>query len=197
MHFHISTATSLALSHEVNPGVQEHQFCLSKENPGPTSAACVFLAAAAAEQAALWPGCVKGVALSEADGEGVAAEEVEVASPPCVNCWSLGMRAACDCASSLCDCASGVFGWALGLKRGRRHLPRAGDRAGRTAGKFSEENTKTNLCPVRRTDTPPGPSRAPAGGKTELKTSCVKITKAQYPMEPKLEPIDVQVGDTR
>lgn len=26
MHFHISTATSLALSHEVNPGVQEHQF---------------------------------------------------------------------------------------------------------------------------------------------------------------------------
>lgn len=110
--FHISTATSLALSHEVNPGVQEHQFCLSEENPGLTSAACGFLAAA--ERAALWPGRAKGVALSEADGEGVVGEEAGVASPPCVNCSSPWMRAGCDCALSLCDCASGVFGWVLG-----------------------------------------------------------------------------------
>lgn len=121
MHLYISTATSLALSHEVNPGVQEFQFWLSEENPGPTSAACVFLAAA--EQAALWPGRVKGVALSEADGEGVVAEEAAVASPLCVNCLSLWMRVGCDCALNLCDCASGVFAWALGLERGRRPLP--------------------------------------------------------------------------
>lgn len=121
MHFHISTATSLALSHEVNRGGQEHQFWLWEGNLGPTSAACEFLAAA--EQVALWPGRVKGVALSEADGEGVVVEEVEVASPPCVNCSSLWMRAGCDCALNLCDCASGEFGWALGSERGRHHLP--------------------------------------------------------------------------
>lgn len=95
---------------------------MSEENLGPTSAACVFLAAAA-EEAAFWPGRVKEVALSEAGGEGAVAEEAEVASPLCVNCLSLRMRAGSDCVLNLCDGASGVFGWALGSERDRRHLP--------------------------------------------------------------------------
>lgn len=45
---------------------------------------------------------------------------------------------------------------------------------------------KTNLCPAQRTDTPPGPSRAPAGkrhscGLQLLETSCGQgIAKAEY-----------------
>lgn len=44
MHFQDSTATSLAWSHEVNPGGC-HQFQLSEGYPGQTSAVCVDAAA--------------------------------------------------------------------------------------------------------------------------------------------------------
>lgn len=94
MYFQVSTATSLALSHEVNPGGQEHQFWLKEGYLGQTSAVCVNVDAA--EWEPLQAECAQGLALWEAGGEEEGEEEVEVASPPCASCWTLWRRLGCD-----------------------------------------------------------------------------------------------------
>lgn len=90
MHVQVSTAISLAWSHEVNPG-GFHQFRLREGCLGQTSAVCAD--AAAPELEALQPEGAEGPAQQEVvvvvGGEGEGEEEAEVASPPCVSCWIL------------------------------------------------------------------------------------------------------------
>lgn len=59
MHFQVFTATSLAWSHEVNPG-GFHWLQLRERYPGQTSAVCVDVAAP--EQEALQPERAEGLA---------------------------------------------------------------------------------------------------------------------------------------
>lgn len=110
-----STATSLAWSHEVNPGGQGLQFRLRERCLGQTSAACVD--AAAPEREAPQAERVTGPGLWEEGGEGEGEEEAEVASPPCVSCWTLPRPwrgGECDGPWSRSVRVSGGFGRASG-----------------------------------------------------------------------------------
>lgn len=106
------TATSSALSHEVSPGGQAHQFWLEKDRLGRTSVACGD--AAPAEREARWSAA--GPARQRACDEGVEEEEAEAASPPGASCWTLWMRAECGGPWNRGGFVSGGFGgaWAWG-----------------------------------------------------------------------------------
>lgn len=119
----ISTATSLAWSHEVNPG-GFHQVRAREGCPGQTSAVCVD--AAAPEREALQPEREVGPVPWEVGGEEEGEEEVEVASPPCASCWTLlrpWRGVACDGPWSRYACVSGGFGWVWELEPGRHPPP--------------------------------------------------------------------------
>lgn len=109
----VPTATSLAWSHEVNPGGWEHQLRLRGGCLGQTSAVCVDVAAP--EREALQPGRVEVPVLWEPGGEEEGAVEEEGASPLCACCLTLLQTlrdVGCDGSLSRYACVSDGFGLA-------------------------------------------------------------------------------------
>lgn len=86
MHVPVSTAISLAWSHEVNPGCF-HQLQLREGRLGQTSDACV--GATAPEQDGLRPERMQELVRQEVGGEEEGEEGAEAASSPCASWWIL------------------------------------------------------------------------------------------------------------